>query len=116
MQIGNSLLLSKEFQELTPGAGRLYLCMAMESGGKPETTFTHGTAKKYGIAGTTFDRQVKELCEGGFLERVQDDGLMQYSPGIFRFSLAWKSVKSAPHFGEGKGPNIPQNGEGMSRK
>lgn len=34
IQVGNSLLLSKEFQALTAGARFLYLCMTMESGGR----------------------------------------------------------------------------------
>ena len=36
VQVGNSLLLSKEFQALTAGARFLYLCMTMESAGKRE--------------------------------------------------------------------------------
>lgn len=49
IQVGNSLVLSKKFQELKSGARWLYLSMAMESGGKREVTFTHGSGKKYGI-------------------------------------------------------------------
>ena len=73
IQIGNSLLLSKEYQALSPGAGRLYLCMAMESGGKREFTFTHGIGKKYG-----FD----------------NPDMAQYAPGSYRFIFDWKGVAS----------------------
>ena len=34
IQVGDSLLFSDAFQELRVGAKHLYLCMAMESGGK----------------------------------------------------------------------------------
>lgn len=101
LQVGISLMESDAVHKLTPAARWLYLAMAMESYGKPEVTFTHGTAKKYGISGTTFDRRIGELCENGFVERVQDPALMQYSPAVFRVSLVWKSIKSAPQSGEG---------------
>lgn len=90
MLVGNSLMLSKAAQGLSAGARWLYLSMAMECGGKSEFKFTHGTAKKYGIAGTSFDRQAKELCDSGFIERVPDPYLSQYAPGLFRFSVTWK--------------------------
>lgn len=111
IQVGNSLLLSRDFQKLTSGARVMYLALCMESGGGRETTFTHGDGKKYGIKKTSFDRHIKELCDAGFIERVEDENLMQYTPSAFRFSLAWRT-EAAPHFGEGKGRNIPQNGEG----
>ena len=34
IQVGNSLLLDKRVQKLSGNALRLYLCMAMESGGR----------------------------------------------------------------------------------
>lgn len=91
LQVGNSITLSKTVQKLTPGARWLYLAMAMESGGKPEMTFTHSTAKKYRIAKSTFDRHIKELCAHGFITRIPDPDMMQYAPGKYRFSMEWKN-------------------------
>lgn len=78
LQVGNSLMLSEAVQELTPGARWLYFALAMESGGRPETTFTHSTAKKYGVASSSFERQIKELCDHGFIKRILDPDMMQY--------------------------------------
>ena len=83
-------MLSKAAHELSTGARWLYLSMAMESGGSSEVIYTHGTAKKYGIANSSFDRHIKELCDSGFIERVLDSDMNQYAPGKFRFSLDWK--------------------------
>lgn len=90
MQVGNSLMLSEAVQALTPGARWLYFAMAMESGGKPEMTFTHSVAKKYGIASSSFERQIKELCDHGFIERIPDPDMMQFAPGRYHFTVAWK--------------------------
>ena len=101
LQVGNSLLLSEEYHRLTANAQVLYLCMAMEAAGKPAVKFSHSAAKKYGMAGTTFDRAVKQLREAGFIDLVQDDNLYQFATNEYRFSTRWKS-KPAPHFGEGQ--------------
>jgi hypothetical protein len=45
IQVGNSLLLSKEFQKLGVGARCLYMCMAMESAGKRGFEFPLSSAK-----------------------------------------------------------------------
>lgn len=95
VQVGNSLLLSKEFQTLTSGARLLYLCMTMESGGKREFTFTHGAGKKYGVAPSSYDRYVKDLQERKFIERLEDtDTAPQYAPGKYRFCFDWKTSTS----------------------
>lgn len=111
IQVGNSLLLSMKdaenneqnaFLNLSTGARFLYLCMAMESGGRPSFKFSHGAAKKYGIASSSFDRAVKSLIETGFITLEQDDDLAQFKANTYRFSNAWKS-STAPHFGEETG-------------
>lgn len=99
LQVGNSLLLDKRYQSLTAGARHLYLCMALEAGGKQEVAFPHGTAKKYGIPSTTFDRNIKELQSNGFLEKIGPGTYWQYAPSVFRFSTDWKA-KPAPRNGE----------------
>lgn len=92
IQVGNSLLLSNEFQVLTAGARCLYLCMAMESGGKRTVTFTHSSARKYGIAGTSYDRYVKELKTSGFITLIEDENMAQYAPCIYQFTFNWKGI------------------------
>lgn len=87
----------------------------MESGGKREVVFTHGTGKKYGISPSSYDRQMKELCANGFIEPVEDEDMAQFAPNKYRFMFGWKNkwcAKVAPHFGEGNAQNPPQNGEG----
>lgn len=103
IQVGNSLVLAKELHEISAGARWLYLCLAMESGGNRDFIFTHGAAKKYGVPTSSFDRQVKELKEHGFIELVEDENMAQFAPNKYRFSFAWKglSAKSAPPNGEG---------------
>ena len=49
IQVGNSLLLDKRVQKLSGNALRLYLCMAMESGGKRHFLFPQAVGKKYGV-------------------------------------------------------------------
>lgn len=65
IQIGNSLLLSDKFHELSNGARLLYICMAMESGGRREFQFPQAAAIKYGFVPSSFDRNKKELLKAG---------------------------------------------------
>lgn len=101
IQVGNSLMLSKRFQVLKPNTRFLYLCMALESGGKPNVQFSHGAAQKYGIPSTSFERAAKELQEAGFISLEIDEERSQFKTNIYRFINDWK-LKPAPHFGEGK--------------
>lgn len=102
IQVGNSLPLSKEFQSLGFGARWLYMCMAMESGGNRTFTFPHLAAKKYGFSSTSFERQTKELIEKGFIKLLDNPDHEQFKANQYSFSFEWKSLKPAPHFGEGK--------------
>ena len=88
IQVGNSLLLSTRFQGLSAGARFLYLCMAMESGGKRDFTFPLSSAKKYGIAKNSFSRYIKELNDSGFIVVHSMANLRQ--PNEYSFSFAWK--------------------------
>ena len=88
IQVGNSLLLSPRFQGLSPGARFLYLCMAMESGGKRDFTFPLSSAKKYGIAKNSFSRYIKELRDNGFIV-VQSMANLR-KPNEYAFSFTWK--------------------------
>jgi hypothetical protein len=93
IQTGNSLLLDEKYKKLNPSAKHLYTCMRMECGGRRNFKFTHGTAKKYGIAESTFDRSWKELVEAGFIERVYDNEYCGFAPCQFRFNFQWKGIK-----------------------
>jgi len=85
IQVGNSLLLSKRFQSLSRGAQHLYLCMAMESGGRREFIFPLSAAKKYGISPSGLRRYSSELTQFGFLSFVSMKSLR--APNVYRFSL-----------------------------
>lgn len=92
IQVGNSLLMNKHFQTLSAGAKYLYLCMAMESGGKSNFAFSKGTAtRKYGIAQTSFERHRKELENAGFICCLNDllDAEIgsRFAANRFRFSF-----------------------------
>ena len=98
LQVGNSLFFSPEFQNLNTGARMLYLCMAIESGGKREVAFSRATAAKYGIPRNSFTRQITDLKEAGFVEVSMESNYWQFAPTVYRFSFLWKEK---PH---------PQNG------
>lgn len=93
IQVGNSFLFSKNVKELSAGARWLYLTMSMESGGKRTFTYTHHAAKKYGIPSTSYERYLRELKDGGFIEKVENEDLAQYAPGRYMFSFEWKGVQ-----------------------
>lgn len=101
LQLGNSLLLDKRFHALSSGARYLYLCLSMEAGGKKTVQFSRGTtAKKYGIPKNSFTRQIEELVQNGFVQRIADDDLLQFAPAVYELSILWKS-KPAPQNGAG---------------
>lgn len=102
IQIGNSFLLSKEYQALTGGAKHLYLCMAMESGGARSFEFPHASAEKYGISKTSFERNTKELIAEGFIILEETPEREKFKKNVYTFSFAWKGIKTVPHFGESK--------------
>ena len=91
IQIGNSLLLDPTFKRLSRGAQMLYLCMALESGGKSTFQLSKGAAKrKYGYAPTSFDRYRQELESSGLLRTVESETRGQYEANTYAFCDAWK--------------------------
>lgn len=91
IQIGNSLLLDSTFNRLSRGAQMLYLCMALESGGKSTFQMSKGAAKrKYGYAPTSFDRYRQELESDGFIRVVESETRGQYEANTYTFSAEWK--------------------------
>ena len=89
IQVGNSLLLSKSFQALSTSAQMLYICLAMESGGKPVAKLSRSNAKKYGFSPATYSRAAKQLIEAGFVKIAEDTG--RYESNKFQFVNDWKS-------------------------
>lgn len=88
VQVGNSLFLSEAFQALSAGAQVLYLCMALECGGRREFIFPLSSAKKYGFPPRSFRRHVDELAKAGFVEKTSLKNLRQ--PNEYCFSFRWK--------------------------
>ena len=86
--IGNSLLLSEAFQQLTPGAQVTYIIMTVQSAGRREFQFPSGTARRYGLAEKSFRRYVGELEKAGFI--TVNSGKLTREPNIYTFSLQWK--------------------------
>lgn len=90
IQVGDSLLFCPHFQALSAGAKHLYLCMALECGGKRDFTFPLSSAKRCGIPPASFRRRVEELIAAGFLER--NSGANMRQPNNYRFSFGWKEA------------------------
>ena len=88
IQVGNSLLLSKAFQQLSNGARNLYLCMALESGGRQHFTFPQVAGKKFGFNPRSFWRYVDELVEKKFIKRQSNANLRVANE--YEFLLDWK--------------------------
>ncbi len=88
IQCGNSLLLSKKFQKLPAGSRFLYLCMAMESGGRREFIFPLSAAGKYGIPKNSLNRQVQVLEAEGFIKVHSMANLRK--PNEYRFVDDWR--------------------------
>ena len=101
IQVGNSLLLSKEFQALTASAKLTYLALCMEAGGKSMVKLSHSGAEKYGLSSSSFDRSIKQLLACGFLEQLEDDNRAQFATNVYRFSYRWKQ-KPLPILGKGQ--------------
>lgn len=89
IQCGNSLLLSKQFHDLTAGARYLYLCMCMESGGKRDFIFPLLAAKKYGIPKNSLTRHIAELQSHNFITVQSMANLRQ--PNEYSFCFEWKN-------------------------
>lgn len=89
LQVGNSLLLSKKFQSLGTGARLLYLCMAMESGGRRTFLLPRTAAKKYGVPSTSLRRYIRQLADGGFIKVTSYKNLRK--PNVYEFSSAWRT-------------------------
>ncbi len=93
IQVGASLLQSPAFKSLNYASRCLYLCLANDAAKDSIVEFSHSDAKRFGFPPSTFDRSTKELCDAGFIERVEDEDRSQYKTSRFRFISAWKFKK-----------------------
>ena len=98
IQVGNSLLLSRRFQALSSGAQFLYLCMAMECGGRRDFLFPLTAARKYGIGSSALRRHARELASAGFLSFVSMKSLRE--PNVYHFASSWDDTPR-PHKTDG---------------
>lgn len=92
IQVGNSLLLSEKAKTLSAGARLMYLCMAMESGGKVGFQFPRSSGLKYGFSETTYERYLKELTAAGFIECVSHNKNLRLA-NDYKFSFGWKQAE-----------------------
>lgn len=90
IQIGNSLLLSKNFQALSIYARHMVLCMAMESGGRRQFIFPKSAGAKYGISYHTYRNCLAELKEALFIRCIEDNHTLR-KPNVYEFISDWKS-------------------------
>ena len=89
IQVGNSLLMSKAFQELHAGARFTYLAMMMEAGGKKVFRFPESSMKKFGISPPSCKRYINELISKDFIKKTYC-GKSQMKPNDYEFNLEWK--------------------------
>ena len=89
IQVGNTLIMSKEWQELSAGARLLYLSMAMEAAGLQQFVFPLAVAKKHGFCAGSFRRYIPELIEHGFIELVKS-GKETRTKNVYCFAFGWK--------------------------
>lgn len=90
LQVGNSLLLSETFGELSGNAVKTYFALCMEAGGKQTVSFPRARAPAYGISTATFTRAIQELTEAGLISHDFDDNKYRYQANVYRFKVDWK--------------------------
>ena len=88
IQVGNSLLLSKQFHALSTGSRFLYFCMAMESDGRKNFILSQKDAKKYGIAPSGLRKLINELKAARFIRVYSEKPTRE--PNRYEFCLSWK--------------------------
>ncbi len=68
----------------------MYLCMAMESGGRQGFQFPLSAILKYGFNKNYGPKYIEELRANGFIELVSS-GRTVRRPNEYRFSFEWKA-------------------------
>lgn len=89
IQLGNSFLFSERVKSLKSGAFRLYICMAMEAGGRREFKFPKSAALKYGITYTSYRRYLTELIKCEFISCKQNNWNLR-EENVYQFNFGWK--------------------------
>ena len=105
IQVGNSLLLSERWQNLTYGERSMYFCMKMEAGGRPDFLFPKSTAKKYGFHWATATRLIHSLMEAKFIRLVYS-GKSTREPNRYAFIIDWKLPESAVSLAHAAAPLV----------
>ena len=88
LQLGNSLLLSKDFQRLKLTTQHCYICMALEAGGQKCFKFPLSAAKKYNISSSTLRRCTEELEKEGFIKIESNANIRKANQ--YEFIFDWK--------------------------
>jgi hypothetical protein len=88
----NALLLSKDFQALTPTAKTLFFALCMEAGGTDSVTLSHKGAEKYGVKQSSYDAAKRELTEKGYIKL--DETLSKRESNRFRFLYRFPKMQA----------------------
>ena len=94
IRLGNSQMLSKAMLGLSNAAFRVYICMRLEAGDKPEFEYPYRKYKIY-MSRPTFGKAVEELETAGFIKLVSS-GKNTRQPNIYRFIDGWKTYNPDP--------------------
>lgn len=89
IQIGWSLLESKDFQALTGEQRKIYLAMCAEAGGRPDFEFSLRHFTHYGIKRTKAYQNIQVLRDLGFITCPDEKSIG--STTRYRFSSDWKN-------------------------
>ena len=111
VRLDQSLMQDETFRSLSAQTQLTYLCLCLEAGKHNDRfNFSNVAAEKYHISYTTYRRALKELEDGGFLERSRpkrggyDQGskLEKYLPTEFTLIPKWKDEAQGTEDKKGK--------------
>lgn len=88
IRLGNTLLYSPVFLQLSAKAKETYIYMRIESAGQREFTMPYSKYTQFSKK-DSFLRAREELEKAGFIETIQHNGNLR-KPNVYRFSEKWK--------------------------
>lgn len=88
IRLGNTLLYSSAFLQLSAKAKEAYIYMLIESAGQREFTLPHSKYTQFSKK-DSFLRAREELEMAGFIDTIQNNGNLR-KPNVYRFSDRWK--------------------------
>lgn len=88
IRLGNTLLYSSAFLQLSAKAKETYIYMRIESAGKREFTMPHSKYIQFSKK-DSFLRARDELEKAGFIETLQHNANLR-KPNVYCFSERWK--------------------------